>query len=615
MAQLISDRRDIDFVLHEQIGMVEHEKFAEFNKKTVDLIISEARNLAIKEILPTQKPGDEQGCILENGSVKVPESFHRAYKIYREGEWLAMTDDPEWGGQGMPKTVGLAASEYMIGANPSFMLYNGMTHGAARLVETFGTKEQKDLYLENMFSGRWGGTMLLTEPEAGSDVGALITTATKKEDGTYSIKGSKIFISSGENDLVENIIHPVLARIEGAPAGTKGISLFLVPKYRVNSDGSLGEFNNVECVGLENKMGIHGNATATLALGQKGESIGTLLGEENKGMAEMFVMMNEARVFVGLQGFSVASASYMYALDYARTRVQGRHVLAGKGRGYESVRIIEHPDVRRQLLTMKAYVEGMRSLLYYNAKCLDIAGATDNEDEKNEYSGLSEVLTPIVKGYITDRALEVCSHGIQVFGGYGYTKDFPVEQLMRDCRIFMIYEGTNGIQAIDLMGRKLSMSGGRVFDNYLARIKECIAGAEKIKGVDGMAKKVKSAVVKYEKLVDEIRERTRTSSILNAYSFAHPFLEITGDLSMAWMLLWRASAAAPKLLKKIGTLDVEKISSKASRNKDIAFYAGQVQTAKFFIGKLLPAALGKMDAVFEGDTSVEDMPEASFGSK
>ncbi len=615
MVQLIADRRDVDFVLHEQIGIVEHEKFAEFDKKTINMIVSEARTLAIKEILPTQKLGDEQGCTLENGKVTVPESFHRAYKIYREGEWLAMTDDPDWGGQGMPKTVALAANEYMIGANPSFMLYNGMTHGAARLVETFGTKEQKDIYLENLFSGKWGGTMLLTEPEAGSDVGALVTSATKNNDGTYSIKGSKIFISSGENDLVENIIHPVLARIEGAPEGTKGISLFLVPKYRVNNDGRLGEFNNVECIGLEEKMGIHGNATATLALGQKGESLGTLLGKENKGMAEMFVMMNEARVFVGLQGFSVASASYMYALDYARNRIQGRHLAAGNKRGYESVRIIEHPDVRRQLLTMKAYVDGMRSLLYYNAKCLDIAGSTSDENEKAEYSGLAEVLTPIVKGYITDRSLEVCSHGVQVFGGYGYTKDFPVEQLMRDSRIFMIYEGTNGIQAMDLMGRKLNMAQGKVFDNFLSKIKKTIVIASEIKGLEAIADRVNFVMKKYEKLVDEIRARSKAGNILNVFSFAHPFLEITGDLSVAWMLLWRASVAAPALLEKLGTLDKEKIAEESQKNKDIAFYAGQVQTAKFFINKLLHATTGKMNAVFEGDTSVEDMPEASFGSK
>ncbi len=417
MAQLISDRRDIDFVLHEQLGLVDHEKFAEFNKKTVDLIISEARNLAVKEFLPTQKPGDEEGCRLENGVVKVPECFHRAWKLYKEGEWLAMCDDPEVGGQGMPKLVGLAASEYLVGANSALMLYSGMTHGAAMLVATFGTDHQKKLYMKKMFSGEWGGTMLLTEPEAGSDVGALTTTARKLDDGTYAITGTKIFISAGEHDLAENIIHPVLARLEGSPEGTKGISLFLVPKYRVNEDGSLGEFNNVVCAGIEEKMGIHGNATCTLVLGEKGEAIGTLLGEVNQGMPAMFKMMNEARAFVGLQGFSAASASYMYALDYARNRIQGRHLQSGKSPDAKSVSIIQHPDVRRQLLNMKSWVEGMRSLIYFNGKCADIATTTQDEGEKEKYKDMIQILTPLVKGYVTDRAIEICSHGIQIFGG------------------------------------------------------------------------------------------------------------------------------------------------------------------------------------------------------
>lgn len=460
MAQLISDRRDIDFVLHEQLGLVEDELFAEFNKKTVDLIVTEARNLAVKEILPTQKPGDEEGCRFENGIVSVPESFQRAWKLYKEGEWLAMCDDPEVGGQGMPKLVGMAASEYLIGANPSFMLYSGMTHGAAKLVEEFGTDEQKRLYMKKMFSGEWGGTMLLTEPEAGSDVGALTTTAVPNGDGTYTITGTKIFISAGNHDMVKNIIHPVLARIEGSPEGTRGITLFLVPEYHVNDDGSIGEFNNVLCTGIEEKMGLHGNATCTLTLGEKGPCIGTVLGEINKGMPAMFRMMNEARAFVGLQGFSVSTASYMYALDYARTRIQGKHMVDGRQPEAKSVPIIQHPDVRRQLLNMKAWVDGMRSLLYFNAKCADIVATTDDVEEKQKYSDMIELLTPIVKGYVTDRALEVCSHGVQVYGGYGYVKEYPVEQLMRDSRIYMIYEGTNGIQAMDLLGRKLGMKGG-----------------------------------------------------------------------------------------------------------------------------------------------------------
>ena len=615
MAQLIADRRDVDFVLHEQIGTVDHEQFEEFNKKTIDLIVSEARNLAIKEILPTFKEGDEIGCVLENGNVTTPESFKRAWKLFCEGEWLAMCDDPEVGGQGMPKTVGCAALEYMVGANSAFMLYYGMTHGAAKLVEAFGDETQKKLYMKKMFAGAWGGTMLLTEPEAGSDVGALTTTATPNGDGTYTIQGTKIFISAGEHDLCDNIIHPVLARIDDAPAGTKGISLFLVPKYHVNEDGSLGDFNNVVCTGLEEKMGIHGNATATLSLGDKGPCIGTLLGEENKGMPEMFKMMNEARAFVGIQGFAVASASYMYALDYAKNRVQGRHLSAGKDASAKSVAIINHPDVKRQLLNMKVYTEGMRSLHYYYAKCQDIVHTTEDETLKANTAALVEVLTPIVKGYVTDKSLEVCSHGVQVFGGYGYCREFPAEQLMRDSRIFMIYEGTNGVQAMDLLGRKLSMNKGESFGYFMTQMKKTVEQAKGVEGVESLADKLAHALSRLEELAADMAKRSRSENFLNAYAFAHPFLEIVGDVTFAWMHLWRAAIAAPKLAKKAGSLDPEAVAQKAAKNKDAAFYAGVMASARFFIHTLLPATYGKMDAVLEGDTCVEEIADVSFGSK
>jgi alkylation response protein AidB-like acyl-CoA dehydrogenase len=321
MAQLVADRRDVDFVLHEQLNVADlskHKSYAEFNKKTVDLIISEARNLAVKELLPIQIDGDREGARFESGNVTVPDSFHKAWDLFKEGEWVALSDDPELGGQGMPVTLSLAVNDYFIGANFAFMMYPGLTHGAGRLIQTFGTAKQKKLFLKKMFTGEWTGTMLLTEPEAGSDVGALTTSAVKNDDGTYSITGNKIFISSGEHDMAENIIHPVLARIEGAPQGTKGISLFLVPKIRVNDDGSLGEFNDVVCTGVEEKLGIHGNATCSLSLGSKGNCQGTLLGEKNKGMRAMFQMMNEARLLVGLQGLACASAAYLYAVNYAQ---------------------------------------------------------------------------------------------------------------------------------------------------------------------------------------------------------------------------------------------------------------------------------------------------------
>ncbi|MGD9211005.1 MAG: acyl-CoA dehydrogenase family protein, partial [Desulfobacteraceae bacterium] len=499
MAQLIADRRDVEFVIHEQLKVEElckNELFAEYNRKTIDLVLSEARNFAIKEMLPTQKEADEQGCKFENGNVTTPECFKKVWELYKEGEWLAMTEDPKWGGQGMPHTVAMAANDYFEGANSSFMMYPGLTHGAALLVEKFGTEKQKELFLKNMFSGKWTGTMLLTEPEAGSDVGALTTTAKKNDDGTYFITGNKIFISSGDHDLAENIIHPVLARIEGAPAGTKGISLFLVPKYRVNDDGSLGEFNDVVCTGLEEKMGIHGNATCSLTLGGKGECIGTLLGEENKGMRAMFLMMNAARLNVGMQGMSCASASYMNALTYARERIQGRNILKMMDKDAPGVPIIQHPDVRRMLMNMKVFTDGIRSLIYYTGNLFDQVKVAVSEEEKLKYNSLIDLLIPICKGYVTDRAFEVCSTGIQVYGGYGFIKEYPQEQLLRDCRITMIYEGTNGIQAMDLLGRKLGMNKGKPFMDLIGEIQKIVNEAKNFETVKTAAEKLEVCLPK-----------------------------------------------------------------------------------------------------------------------
>jgi len=601
MAQLIADRKDVDFVLHEQFKIGElskHEKFAEFNKKTVDLIITEARNISVKEVLPIQKIGDEHGCKFDAGKVSVPEEFHRVYKIFCEGEWLAMTEDPEWGGQGMPRTVALAASDYFNGANYAFMMYPGLTHGAGKLVEAFGTDEQKKVFLKKMFTGEWTGTMLLTEPEAGSDVGALTTTAKKNDDGTYSITGNKIFISSGEHDLTENIIHPVLARIEDAPAGTKGISLFLVPKYRVNPDGSLGEFNDVVCTGIEEKMGIHGNSTCSLTLGGKGNCIGTLLGEENKGMRAMFLMMNEARALVGQQGFGCASSAYSYALEYARQRKQGKNLLQMMDKEAPSVAIINHPDVRRMLLTMKVYVEGMRSLLYYHGYCHDLSEVADSEEEKSKYLGLVELLTPIVKGYVTDRSFDVTNHAIQVYGGYGFIKEYPVEQLMRDCRITMIYEGTNGIQAMDLLGRKLGMNKGKPMMDLMGEIQKVIAEAKQIEALKEIAVPVEKAINKIGEVAMHMGGNAMSEKVLHAFAYAHPFMEACGDVVMAWMLLWRANVAAKKLEKK----------SKLS-----AYYEGQIKNIDFFANAILPITMGKMDALLNTNTAIVDIMDDSFG--
>ena len=606
MAQLVADRRDVDFVLHEQLKVADlskYETYAEFNKKTIDLIISEARNLAVKELLPIQGDGDREGARFESGNVTVPESFHKAWDLFKEGEWVALSDDPELGGQGMPVSISLAVNDYFIGANFAFMMYIGLTQGAGRLVQTFGTAKQKKLFLKKMFTGQWTGTMLLTEPEAGSDVGALTTSAVKNDDGSYSITGNKIFISSGDHDMAENIIHPVLARIEGAPQGTKGISLFLVPKIRVNDDGSLGEFNDVVCTGIEEKMGIHGNATCSLSLGSKGNCRGTLLGEENKGMRAMFQMMNEARLLVGLQGLACASAAYLYAVNYARERVQGRHLLKAAEDDAPLVPIIEHPDIRRMLLSMKVYVEGMRSLLYYVGNCEDKLKISDKEEDKAKYQGLIDLLIPIAKGYVTDKAFEVCSLGVQVYGGYGYIKEYPMEQLLRDCRITQIYEGTNGIQAMDLLGRKLGLNKGKPIMDLLGEIQQTIAAAKSISNLADIANKVEAAVNKLGEVALHIGQiGMAPDTRMNAFAHAYNFMEVSGDVIFAWLLLWRASIAAQNL-------------ENGARKKDAAFYEGQLKSVEFFVDSILPVTLGKMDAILTASSSAVDISEDAFGGK
>ncbi len=513
----------------------------------MDLVLAEARTWRSKNCCPSARRGTETGCALENGKVTIPPSFHRVYKLFCDGEWVAMCDDPGFGGQGMPRVLSMATGELFTGANCAFLMYPGLTHGAGKLVEEFGTKEQKRKYLKNLYTGKWAGTMCLTEPEAGSDVGNLTTTAKRNEDGTFTITGSKIFISGGDQDLTENIIHPVLARIEGAPAGTKGISLFLVPKFRVNEDGTIGAPNDVVCTGLEEKMGIHGNATAALAFGSKGNCIGELLGEENKGMKAMFVMMNEARLGVGLQGFGFASASYINAVNYAKQRIQGTDLTKIFDKDPKPVAIIHHPDVKRQLIHMKAYVDGMRALMYYTALCFDKVLTAADDAEKEMYQGLIEFLIPVVKGYITDRAFEVCTQGVQVYGGYGFISEYPQEQLLRDCKITSIYEGTNGIQAMDLLGRKLGLKKGKPFMDLLTRMNQTIASAKEIPELEDLAVRVEQAVNKLGETAMHMGMTAMSEQMLDAFAVAHPFLDVTGDVVMAWLELWRAVTAQPKI--------------------------------------------------------------------
>lgn len=612
MAHELADRRDIDFVIFEQFEsekILNHPKFEGLDRKTLEQVITEARKLAIKEIVPTNVPGDREGVRLENGQVKVPSSFHRAYKLYCEGDWIAPMDDVAVGGQGMPAVIWAAVSEYFVSANLALNMYPGLCHGIGKVIEIYGTKEQKSLYLEKLYSGQWGGAMLLTESQAGSDVGELTTAALKNDDGTYSITGNKIFITGGDHDLTENIVHLVLARIKGAPQGSRGISLFIVPKIRLNPDGSLDRPNDVICTGIEEKMGIHGSATCSLSLGGKNGCQGILIGEENKGMKAMFSLMNEARIGVAIQGQSLAGAAYAHALTHARERYQGRNLLQMLDPEAAQVPIIQHPDVRRMLLWMKAYVEGMRSLIYFTTHCLDISECDERKEEREKYKGLIEILTPILKCYCSEKSFDVCTQALQVFGGYGFTTEFPMEQYLRDCKITSIYEGTSGIQSMDLLGRKLGMKNGKCFMDLLGEIQKTIDQAREFDQIKDLADKLENAVKKAGDVAVHLGTLAMSPKVMTAFSFSHPFLIALGDVCMGWMLLQRAIKSISQL---DGSLEPTERKKMARANKKIAFYEGQLHSAQFFINSELPVTMGKFDAIAASDDAAVEILEVSF---
>jgi len=530
-----------------------------------------------------------------------------------EGDWIAMTEDPAVGGQGLPNLMAQAALEYIVGADFSFAAFGFATHGAAKMIEVFGTKSQKDLFLKNMYSGKWTGTMVLTEPEAGSDLGAMTTSAVKNDDGTYSISGNKIFITNGEHDLTENIVHPVLARIEGAPSGTKGISLFIVPKRWVNTDGSIGDYNDVVCTGIEEKLGLHASPTCQLTFGGKGQCRGLLLGEENKGMRVMFHMMNEARLGVGALGLYNASCAFLYAVNYARERVQGRDLADMMNKDAGSVPILNHPDIRRMLMGMKAYVEGMRSFIYYVAMLFDRQALAETEENKTYYMDLIELLTPIIKSYCTDRGFECTVQAMQVYGGYGYTADYPIERLLRDSKINSIYEGTNGIQALDLLGRKLGMKQGAVFMNLISEMQKSVAMAQSVAELADLAKRLEKALHRLGETALHIGQTAISARFKVAFAHATPFLDVMGDVIMAWMLLWRASVASAKLMPILDGAEGEARIDKIRKHKNAAFYQGQLDSAAYFIQTVLPITLGKMDAILTNGSAAIDILDASFG--
>lgn len=598
MALKIADQRDIDFVLYEQLKVdtfTKSDKYREFNKKMFEMVVKEAKNLAVKEIFPTYTECDKVGVIFENGQVKVPECLRKPHKLLVEGEWSALTEDPEYGGQGLPYTIAQAAMEYITAGNYVLTTYPILSHGAGKMIDLFGTKEQKDLFLEKLYTGVWAGTMLLTEPGAGSDVGALTTSAKKLSDGTYEITGSKIFITNGDQNLTENIIHPVLARIEGAPAGTKGISLFIVPKIWVNEDGTLGDANDIICTGVEEKMGIHGSPTCSMSLGSKSKCRGFLLGSPNKGMQIMFHMMNEVRLEVGTQAFTGASLAFLHALDYAKQRLQGRSIEKLADHGAGQVAIIKHPDVKRMLLKMKSYVEGMRSLIYYTAFCFDMEQISADEKDVRHYSNLIEILTPVVKAYSSEKGFDVCVDAMQILGGYGYTKEYPVEQILRDCKIASIYEGSNGIQAMDFLGRKITGRNGQMLDALVDEIKITIQTSRTKDRLKGLADDLEDALTLFEATCKNTCRAILSKHMASAFACAHPLLEATGDIIMAWMLLWRAAIADQKL-----------------DTKEPAFYQGKIKAAQFFITTILPVTVGKLTGITYENNPAAGMEEDLF---
>jgi len=603
MAQQLVDRRDLDFVIWEQMeaeSFLKGDPYREFNKKTCDMIITEARTLAIKEMLPTLAEGDKQGVRYDKGNVKVPDCFHDVFKLILEGEWQTLGMPPEMGGQGAPGFVSAACAEYFLAANWALFTYASMGNGTAKLIDLYGTPEQKATYIPNIVSGKWGGTMLLTESQAGSDVGALETTAVKNGDGTYSLSGNKIFITNGEHDLCENIIHPVLARIEGDPPGTKGISIFIVPKFLVNDDGSLGERNDIVCTGVEEKHGIHASATCSIAMGGKGKCIGYLLGAPQEGMKVMFNMINGARMSTGLQALSYASAAYLQAVNYARERVQGRALEDFQNHTAPSVPIIKHPDVRRNLLWMKSYVNGMHSFFHYLSACATRGALGETLQERERYGDLFDMLTPSIKDYLAVRGHEVCIQAIQVYGGAGYCQDYPVEQFARDCKITSIYEGTSGIQAMDMLARKLGRKEGRVFLSLLEEMNQTIADSKHFEELQDLIDTLQNAVNRLAEISMVIGKKAMSPEFKVAFAHSLPFLNVIGDTIMAWMLLWRANVASQKLAKGV-------------KKKDTAFYKGQVKTAQFYIQTILPEVLGKMNAIEAGCPAAIEIDDEGFG--
>ena len=585
---------DMAFLLNDVLRIEEYSNIPGFDEASPDLvqaILAEGAKLAEEVLHPINLSGDEEGCKLENGVVTTPKGFPEAYRLYAEAGWTSLTADPEYGGQGLPGVLNMPLSEMFAAANMALSLYPNLASGAILTIQAHASEELKRTFLPPLVEGRWTGTMNLTEPQAGSDVGLSRTRADRQDDGTYRITGSKMFISGGDHDLAENIVHLLLARLPGAPEGTKGISLFIVPKFLVNADGSLGERNAISVGSIEEKMGIHGNATCLL---NYDGATGYLVGEENKGLNAMFTMMNEARISVGLQGVGVGDAAYQNAANYARERLQGRAFNSEKPKT-QADPIIVHPDVRRMLMTCRALTEGNRALAYWTALQDDLAHKSEDEKQKQDASDLLGLMTPVVKAFGSDKGCEVANLALQVFGGHGYVREWGMEHYARDARIPPIYEGTNGIQAMDLVTRKLPLEGGRAVTLFMGRVAQDI-GAANTPDLAPMALNLAKALEHLQQATLWLAENAQRSPD-HLGAGAVDYLHLTGLVAVGWMWLKMARVATDRL---------------AADDGDPAFLRNKLITARYYMERLLPEAAARRAAIEAGAETVMAMEAEAF---
>ena len=588
--------REMQFILHDVLQISKYSNlpgFADAPEDVVNAILEEGAKLAGNVLHPINSSGDKQGCIRnDDGSVKAPDGFKEAFDQFREGGWQGLSFDPDYGGQGLPYLISVAMNEMVSSANMAFGMYPGLTMGAAYALYVHGSDEQKRTYLPNMVSGQWGGTMNLTEPHCGTDLGLLRTKAVPQEDGSYKISGQKIWISAGEHDMVDNIVHLVLARIEGAPDGVKGISLFVVPKHIVNEDGTPGERNNVSCGALEEKMGIHGNATCVM---NYDGATGWLVGEANKGLAAMFVMMNEARLGVGVQGLAIGQVAYENAVAFAQDRRQGRALTGPAEPEMPADTIMVHPDVRRMLMDQKAFLEGGRVWLYWTALHADLHNKSEDEGTRQKADDYMGLMTPILKAYLTEKGYWHATQAQQVLGGSGYTQEYGIEQFVRDARIAMIYEGTNGVQALDLVGRKLMKDGGRAWQAFFAEVDEFVGdneGNEALKPyLDGLTSAKK-----------DVEEATQWLAANAMQNFNH-----AGAGSMDYLHMWALLCLAH------GWAQMAKVAidKQAAGEKD-DFFANKLVTGQYFLERLLPDTKSHLERVKAGSDTLMSLPQEAF---